>query len=62
MILKQTEVFGAKRPSPSAPPVVDPPAYLTPVTTAQLKEGFDEPASVTDHTTRMLDEIPTRKA
>ena len=36
------------------------PAYLRPVTTAQLEE-FREPASVTDHTTRTLDEIPIRK-
>lgn len=36
------------------------PAYLHPVTTAQLDE-FREPASVTDHTTRTLDEVPLRK-
>lgn len=38
------------------------PAYLRPVTTAQLGEGFDTPASVTDHTTRTLDEIQVRKS
>jgi len=37
------------------------PAYISPVTTAQLREGFDTPASVTDHTTRTLDELPARK-
>ena len=37
------------------------PTYLKPITTAQLQEGFDTPASVTDHTTRTLDEIPARK-
>ncbi len=35
----------------------DEPAYLRPVTTAQLHEGFDTPASVTDHTTRTLDPV-----
>lgn len=37
-------------------------AYLHPVTTAQLDEGFREPASVTDHTTRTLDKVPLRKS
>ncbi len=37
------------------------PAYISPVTTAQLRAGFETPASVTDHTTRTLDEIPARK-
>jgi hypothetical protein len=41
---------------PSAEPSSEP-AYLRPVTTAQLEE-FREPASVTDHTTRTLDEAP----
>ncbi|MBA3352193.1 MAG: hypothetical protein H0U23_07190, partial [Blastocatellia bacterium] len=32
--------------------------YLRPVTTSQLHEGLDSPASVTDHTTRILDKVP----
>ncbi len=32
--------------------------YLRPVTTAQLRERLDSPASVTDHTTRTLDKVP----
>jgi hypothetical protein len=31
--------------------------YLKPVTTAQLPEPADEPASVTEHTTRTLDHV-----
>ena len=48
----------------AAAPAEEPnePAYLRPVATAQLREGFDEPASVTDHTTRTLDELPARKS
>ncbi|HEV7699833.1 MAG TPA: hypothetical protein VGO43_06365 [Pyrinomonadaceae bacterium] len=37
------------------------PAYLRPITTAQLREPHDMPASVTEHTTRALDEIPLRE-
>jgi len=33
------------------------PAYLRPVTTAQLRETIDQPVSVTEHTTRTLDEV-----
>jgi len=46
----------------SAPSEATEPVYLSPVTTAQLREGYDAPASVTDHTTRTLDEVPIRKA
>ena len=35
--------------------------YLRPATTAQLKEPRDSPGSVTEHTTRTLDEIPVRQ-
>jgi hypothetical protein len=35
--------------------------YSRPVTTAQLPEPMDRPASVTEHTTRTLDEIPLRE-
>jgi hypothetical protein len=32
--------------------------YIKPVTTAQLPEPTERPASVTEHTTRTLDHIP----
>jgi len=35
--------------------------YLRPITTAQLEEPHDAPASVTEHTTRTLDEVPLRR-
>jgi hypothetical protein len=38
------------------------PAYLRPITTAQLREPHEMPASVTEHTTRTLDEVPLRKS
>ena len=44
-------------PRRTSPPAVQ----LPPRSTNQLEE-FREPASVTDHTTRTLDEVPVRKA
>jgi hypothetical protein len=41
--------------------VPDANAYLRPASTAQLHEPRDMPASVTEHTTRTLDEVPFRK-
>jgi hypothetical protein len=41
---------------PPKVPVVEQ-AYLKPVTTAQLTEPSDRPASVTEHTTRTLDHV-----
>jgi hypothetical protein len=35
--------------------------YLRPITTAQLEEPRDFPGSVTEHTTRTLDEVPIRQ-
>jgi len=35
--------------------------YLRPATTAQLEEPHEMPASVTEHTTRTLDEVPLRQ-
>jgi hypothetical protein len=35
--------------------------YLRPVTTAQLEEPHEMPASVTEHTTRTLDEVSLRQ-
>jgi uncharacterized membrane protein YvbJ len=37
------------------------PAYLKPVTTAQLDAPRDMPISVTENTTRTLDEVPIRR-
>ncbi len=63
LILKQTELFRGHSPqSDGVLPDQDQPAYLKPVTTAQLRAGHDEPASVTDHTTRALDEVALRKS
>jgi hypothetical protein len=36
-------------------------AYLRPANTAQLREPRDMPASITEHTTRTLDEVPFRE-
>ena len=36
---------------------VNEPHYIKPVTTAQLPEPTDRPASVTEHTTRTLDQV-----
>jgi len=38
-----------------------PPQQLNPRTTAQLEE-YQQPASVTEHTTRTLEEVPLRKS
>jgi hypothetical protein len=35
--------------------------YVKPVATAQLPEAMDRPASVTEHTTRTLDNVPVRE-
>jgi hypothetical protein len=61
MFLRQGANISRTESSPAAEEVKEP-TYLSPVTTAQLREGFDTPASVTDHTTRTLDEVPIRKA
>jgi hypothetical protein len=37
------------------------PQFLKPVTTAQLPEPADRPASVTEHTTRTLQNVPLRE-
>jgi hypothetical protein len=37
------------------------PQYLKPVTTAQLPEPAERPASVTEHTTRTLDHVPIER-
>ena len=62
MILKQTELFRGNRTPRGEPSFREDPPYLRPVTTAQLLESYDSPASVTDHTTRTLDEVPVRKS
>jgi len=58
LILKQTQLFGRTEPRrDDSQPAQDQPSYLRPVTTAQLADSHDTPASVTDHTTRTLDPI-----
>ena len=37
------------------------PQYFKPAATAQLTEPSDRPASVTEHTTRTLDPVPTKR-
>lgn len=37
------------------------PQYLRPRTTAQLPESGEQPASVTEHTTRTLDKVPVTR-
>ncbi|MBC7898939.1 MAG: hypothetical protein H7070_02700 [Saprospiraceae bacterium] len=39
------------------PGIASQPAYLRPVTTAQLEEPGDMPISVTEHTTKTLDKV-----
>jgi len=63
LILKQTELFRRKDMHRDDVQIRhEQQSYLKPATTAQLREGFDEPASVTDHTTRTLAEVPLRKS
>lgn len=62
LILRQTQLF-SKSPKRNAKNETQENlhAYLRPVTTAQLQEPADHPASVTEHTTRTLDEVPVRR-
>lgn len=58
LLIRQAAVFVGK--STSTKPAekdASQPTYLRPVTTAQLKEPGAEPISVTEHTTRTLDEV-----
>ncbi len=62
LILKQTELVKKTEPRRDDLPARDQPTYLRPVTTAQLEEGRDlGVGSVTDHTTRTLDEVLVEK-
>lgn len=62
MVLQQTSPFTSKRKRPAVGAVDIPePAYLRPITTAQLPEQMERPASVTENTTRTLDEVPAGK-
>lgn len=57
LILKQTEFVKKPLPSYEELPAREP-SYLRPVTTAQLEESRDQGiGSITDHTTRTLDEV-----
>ena len=61
LILRQTSPFtiGA-RSKPQQPDVTSTPAYLKPVTTAQLEASSEEPISIAEHTTRELEEVRRR--
>lgn len=62
MILRQSNIL-AKGPKAgySGQPQAEERAYLKPVTTAQLNEPAERPASVTEHTTRTLDHVPIER-
>ncbi len=59
LILPQTAPFTLKKKN-SNPEFHDavPLPYLSPVTTAQLPDAINSPLSVTEHTTRTLEEVP----
>jgi hypothetical protein len=61
LILRQPQA-AARNDKASELPVSKEQPQFRPVITAQLNEGFHEPASVTDHTTRTLDKMPARKS
>ena len=64
LILRQTELFSKriKRAERPETPGSEPPAYLRPVSTAQLEESRDAGiGSVTEHTTRTLDEVAVER-
>lgn len=58
MLLRRTETFSKSR-LPAVPAEIEspPPAYLRPVTTSQLGEPAEPGISVTEHTTKTLDEV-----
>jgi len=60
MILRQTAPFAARKQNEPmrGAGAEQPPASLRPVTTAQLGSPTHEPISVTEHTTRALEETP----
>lgn len=58
LLLRQvSELTGKSHPRAINPPETVQPAYLKPVTTAQLEESRQPPISVTENTTRTLDEV-----
>lgn len=63
LILRQTAMPFRKKAAESSLDLAaaEHPVYLKPVTTAQLPEPNDQPISVTEHTTRTLDEIPVAR-
>lgn len=52
-----SDLTGKSNPRSINPPESAPPAYLKPVTTAQLEESRQPGISVTENTTRTLDEV-----
>ena len=66
MFLRQGRPYEASKKAKPPEPAADEPAYLRPVTTAQLEEGREFGigigiGSVTDSTTRTLDKVPLRE-
>lgn len=64
LILKQVSELTGRSYGKTSPPAVhetSEPAYLKPVTTAQLGESTFEPLGVTEHTTRTLDEVKVER-
>ena len=58
LLIRQTEMFTKKKALERAADTNDPPpAYLRPVTTSQLQEPAEPGNSVTEHTTKTLDEV-----
>jgi hypothetical protein len=58
MFLRQSRYY---RPETPREVTADPQLYVKPATTAQLPEGIERPASVTEHTTRTLQDVPLGK-
>lgn len=56
-VLRQISALSKKAPVENEQSEREQPAYLRPATTAQLPEPGDQPISVTEHTTRTLDEV-----
>ena len=57
LVIRQISASSKKSPEKEIASNEPRPAYLRPVTTAQLPEPGDHPISITEHTTRTLDEV-----
>ena len=56
MFLRQSKYYQPER----IEPVGEDPLFINPPVTAQLHEATERPASVTEHTTRTLQDVPLR--